>query len=73
MSVPLPPPYYCLNRHSLMPELEHDDSARMNFLASMNTHIGSVLFPGVAAAFERKVEREQNILQSIQNEPLKKK
>ncbi len=56
MSVSLPPPYDRLNRHSLLPDASHDESARMNFLASMNAHVGAVLFPGVVAAFEHRVE-----------------
>jgi ubiquinone/menaquinone biosynthesis C-methylase UbiE len=55
-SVPLPPPYDRLNRHSLLPVPSHDDAARMNFLANMNVHVGAVLFPGVSAAFEAKVK-----------------
>ncbi len=56
MTVPLPPPYDRLNRHSLMPVVGHDDSARMNFLANLNAHIGAVLFPGVSAAYEARVK-----------------
>ena len=52
MSVPLPPSYDLLHRHTLLPAADHDESARMNFLANMNAHIGAVLFPGVPAAFE---------------------
>ena len=56
MSAPLPPPYDRLNRHALLPEANHDESARMNFLANMNAHIGTVLYPGVAAAYKARVE-----------------
>ena len=55
-SIPLPPPYARLNRHSLLPEATHDDSARMNFLANLFTHIGAVLYPGVPAAYEARVK-----------------
>jgi ubiquinone/menaquinone biosynthesis C-methylase UbiE len=55
-SVPLPPPYDCLSRHSLLPEPSHDDSARMNFLANMNVHIGAILFPSVSISYEAKVK-----------------
>lgn len=51
-SVPLPPPYDRLHRNALLPDYTHDDAARMNFLANMNTHVGAVLFPGVSAAYE---------------------
>ena len=56
MSVPLPPPYDRLHRHSVLPVTSHDDAARMNFLASMNTHISAALFPGVPAAYEARVK-----------------
>ena len=56
MSFALPPPYDRLNRHSLLPVPTHDDSARMNFLANLNAHIGAVLYPGVPAAFENRVK-----------------
>lgn len=55
-SVPLPPPYDRLYRHSLLPDYTHDDAARMNFLANMNTQVGAVLFPGVAAAYEARAK-----------------
>lgn len=56
MSIALPPPYDRLHRHSLLPQANHDESARMNFLANMNAHIGAVLFPGVPAAYEARVK-----------------
>lgn len=56
MSIPLPPPYDRLNRHSLLPQATHDESARMNHLANLNAHIGAVLFPGVPAAYEKRVK-----------------
>lgn len=51
-SLPLPPPYDRLHRNALLPDYSHDDAARMNFYANMNTHVGAVLFPGVAKAYD---------------------
>lgn len=56
MSIALPPPYDRLNRHSMLPEASHDESARMNFLSNMNAHIGTALFPGVPAAYENRAK-----------------
>jgi len=38
-----------------MPEANHDENSRMNFISNLNVHIGSSLFPGVSNAFAKRV------------------
>ena len=55
---PLPPPYSHIYRHKVLPEVTHDENARMNFIANLNIHIGSILFPGVSKAYKNRIEPE---------------
>jgi ubiquinone/menaquinone biosynthesis C-methylase UbiE len=55
-SVPLPPPYNRIHKHAVLPEVTHDESARLNFISNLNIHIGSALFPGVSTAYENRVK-----------------
>ncbi|MBU6406936.1 MAG: class I SAM-dependent methyltransferase [Alphaproteobacteria bacterium] len=51
-----PPDYRVVGRHGVYPETSHDEIARFNFLAHMNRHLSTQLMPGVAKAFEVRVE-----------------
>ncbi len=55
MTIVLPPTYDRVGRHGLSPEVAHDESARFNFLTSLNVHLGQKLFPGTKLAFEQRV------------------
>lgn len=55
-SLPLPPPYDRIHRHDVLPEVTHDEAARLNFIAHLNIQVGGALFPGVKAAYENRVE-----------------
>ncbi len=52
MSVPLPPDSRSLYRHGMMPEINHDESARVNVLASLNASVAATLSSGVKLAYE---------------------
>jgi ubiquinone/menaquinone biosynthesis C-methylase UbiE len=54
--VPLPPPHDRIHRHDVLPITNHDDNSRLNFIANLNAHIGSILFPGVTMAYEARVK-----------------
>ncbi len=54
--IPLPPPYNRIYRHKVLPEVNHDENSRMNFIANLNIHVGNVLFPGVSRAYKNEVE-----------------
>lgn len=51
-----PPDYRVVGRHGVYPETTHDEIARFNFLAHMNRHLSTKLMPGVALAYETRVE-----------------
>ncbi len=55
MSTPLPPPYDRTAPNALGAEVRHDEKARFDFLANLNVHLGSKLFPGTKTAFEKRV------------------
>jgi ubiquinone/menaquinone biosynthesis C-methylase UbiE len=55
-SLPLPPPYDRIHRHDILPEVTHDEAARLNFIAHLNIQVGGALFPGVKAAYDKRVE-----------------
>jgi SAM-dependent methyltransferase len=50
-----PPPWTDVGRHGVFPEGKHDEIARFNFLASLNVHIATKVFPGNRAAYEKRV------------------
>ncbi len=52
----LPPPYTALHRHPLLPEPTHDDTARMNFLINLVSHVGAKLAPGMPAVYRKRVQ-----------------
>ena len=51
-----PPDYRVVGRHGIYPETTHDEIARFNFLAHMNRHLSTQLMPGVAKAYQVRVE-----------------
>ena len=55
MPTALPPTFDRLERHAALPVVDHDDTARFNFLAGLNVSIGATLSPGVREAYEHQV------------------
>ena len=53
-----PPDYQAVGRHAVFPETQHDEVARLNFLAHMNRHLSTRVMPFVKTAWERRVEPE---------------
>ncbi|MEQ9444903.1 MAG: class I SAM-dependent methyltransferase [Rhodospirillaceae bacterium] len=56
MPVPLPPDSRSLYRHGMMPEISHDESARINVLASLNASVAATLSSGVKLAYEHEAK-----------------
>ena len=54
-AAPLPPPYSCLSRHAVLPAADHDETARMNALISLVTHLGAQVAPRMKDVYERRV------------------
>jgi SAM-dependent methyltransferase len=52
-----PPDYRAVGRHGVFPEVSHDETARLNFLAHMNRHLASRVLPHVRAAWGARGER----------------
>ncbi len=50
----IPPDYREVKRHSVFPEVAHDEAARFNFLANLNRHVAGVLGAGNRAAYESR-------------------
>ncbi|MFN6171069.1 MAG: hypothetical protein ACK46J_13715, partial [Burkholderiales bacterium] len=57
-SWPSPPPYSLVGKHGLSPVTNHDDSARLNFLAQLKTHLANNVVPANARAYELRVKPE---------------
>ncbi|MBT4741035.1 MAG: SAM-dependent methyltransferase, partial [Rhodospirillaceae bacterium] len=55
MANTLPPTYDRNGRHPLSPEVDHDETARFNFLTNLNVHLGQRVSPGNRSAFEKRV------------------
>jgi SAM-dependent methyltransferase len=53
---PSPPPYSLVGRHGVSPDTTHDERARFNFLAALNSHLAANVLPGNAMAFEKRVK-----------------
>ena len=51
-----PPDYRAVGRHGVFPETTHDQTERYNFLAHLNRHLAQALMPGVAEAYQTRVE-----------------
>lgn len=57
-SWPSPPPYSLVGKHGVSPVTSHDERARFNFLAQLNTHLATNVVPANARAYELKVKPE---------------
>ena len=55
MSKNLPPVWNKMAKHGMLPETNHDERARYNFLANLNKHLAHVS-QGNKTAFEKRVE-----------------
>jgi ubiquinone/menaquinone biosynthesis C-methylase UbiE len=53
---PSPPPYNLVGKHGVSPTFNHDDNARFNFLAQLNTHLAAHVLPANAKAYEASVK-----------------
>jgi SAM-dependent methyltransferase len=53
---PTPPPYSLVGRHGVSPDTTHDERARFNFLATLNSHLAANVLPGNATAYEKRVK-----------------
>lgn len=56
MGATLPPTYDRTATHPLSPEVDHDETARFNFLTNLNVHLSQTLSPGNRTAFEERVK-----------------
>lgn len=53
---PSPPPYSLVGKHAVSPETRHDERARFNFLAQLNSHLAAKVLPGNARAYESRAK-----------------
>lgn len=53
-----PPDYQAVGRHAVFPQTDHDEIARLNFLAHMNRHLSTRVMPFVKTAWENRAEPE---------------
>ena len=53
---PSPPPYNLVGKHGVSPHTNHDDRARFNFLAQLNTHLATQVLPANATAYNVAVK-----------------
>ena len=51
----LPPPYTALTKHAMLPQVDHDEAARFNFLAHFNKHLSGALGKGNRLVYEKRV------------------
>lgn len=51
-----PPDYQVVGRHAVFPQTDHDEVARLNFLAHMNRHLSTKVVPFVKTAWETRAE-----------------
>lgn len=56
MPVPLPADSRSLYRHGMTPDINHDESARINVLASLNASVSATLSAGVKLAYEHEAK-----------------
>ncbi|MDX2143438.1 MAG: class I SAM-dependent methyltransferase [Rhodospirillaceae bacterium] len=52
---PLPPTFDKAQLHGVLPSVDHDEAARMNFCSSISAFVNTQLSPGVKLAFEKHV------------------
>lgn len=53
---PSPPPYTLVGKHGVSPNTTHDERARFNFLATLNSHLAANVLPGNAVAYENRAK-----------------
>ncbi|MBL8643072.1 MAG: class I SAM-dependent methyltransferase, partial [Rhodospirillaceae bacterium] len=53
---PLPPTFDKVQLHGVLPSVDHDEAARMNFTSSISAFVNSQLSPGVRLAYEQDVK-----------------
>jgi hypothetical protein len=53
---PSPPPYTLVGKHGVSPHTTHDERARFNFLATLNSHLAANVLPGNAVAYEKRAK-----------------
>ena len=53
---PSPPPYSLVGKHGVSPQTRHDERARFNFLAQLNSHLAANVLPGNARAYEARAK-----------------
>lgn len=78
----LPPVWNKVQRHAMMPELNHDEIARYNFLANLNRHLSTFVAPGNKVAFDKRVQPQfmashgrdfvdrEEVKEAMENEPV---
>jgi ubiquinone/menaquinone biosynthesis C-methylase UbiE len=52
-----PPAYDEVGKHGVSPEVRHDERARFNFLANMNSYLSTAVLPGVQTAYEARASK----------------
>jgi len=55
-SADVPPDYRVAGRHALMPQANHDEVARFNFLANMVKYVSTRVLPGTEVAYKQRAE-----------------
>ena len=55
VSFDVPPPVTAAEQHAVYPQLNHDERARLNFLAACNRFVAASLSPGNELAYETEV------------------
>ncbi|MSO96990.1 MAG: methyltransferase domain-containing protein [Rhodospirillaceae bacterium] len=53
---PLPPTFNKAHLHAVLPSVDHDEAARMNFTSSISAFVNTQLSPGVRLAYENDVQ-----------------
>ena len=53
---PSPPPYSLVGKHGVSPQTRHDERARFNFLAQLNSHLAANVLPGNARAYDARAK-----------------
>lgn len=53
----VPPAYDEVGRHGVSPEVRHDERARFNFLANLNSYLSTSVLPGVRTAFDARASK----------------
>ncbi len=50
-----PPDYRVVGRHPLLPQTDHDEIERLNYLAQMNRHLSTRVMPFVKVAYDARI------------------